>query len=170
METKYLSLPTNDQKIYHQILAFLNPLLNLTTQERSILAEIIKLDNDYESLPIEKRYKFIFSREMREEMCDRLNIKKNHFGVVLNNLKQKTLFGQLIIDENNKIHPQLKIKPNQEGFKLVVEFKKQSIPQSSFFPPPLSSTQEESSESQQDQQQEEEFDISSFSLIDPNNE
>lgn len=128
MEIKNLRLPSDDSKIYHQILAFLNPLLNLTTQERSILAEIIRLDNEYEALPVEKRTKFIFSREMREDMCDRLNIKKNHFGVVLSNLKQKKFYDKLIIDEYNIIHPYLKIKPDQEGFRLIVDFKLQVQP------------------------------------------
>jgi len=34
-------------------------MLNITPQERDVLAEIIRLNNEYSALPLEKRAKFI---------------------------------------------------------------------------------------------------------------
>ena len=45
-QKKIISLPTNPTKIYRQILAFMNFMLNLTPQERDVLAELIRLDNE----------------------------------------------------------------------------------------------------------------------------
>jgi hypothetical protein len=123
-QRKVISLPTNEDKIYKQILAFMNFMLNLTPQERDVLAEVIKLDNEYEALPPEKRGKFILSTDMRKEIREKLNIEEKQFNVILSRLKspKKSFMGKAIIDENNIIHPQLKFKPDQEGFKFEVNF------------------------------------------------
>jgi len=59
MIKKIITLPTNDSKIYKQILAFLNFMLELTPQEREVLSELIRLNQEYEALPEDKRAKFI---------------------------------------------------------------------------------------------------------------
>ena len=89
-QRKIISLPSNPSKIYKQILAFMNFMLNLTPQERDVLAEIIKLDNEYSMLPEDKRAKFI-------------------------------------LDDNNILHPELRYKPDQEGFKIEINFVMTSV-------------------------------------------
>jgi len=123
-QKKIISLPTNSSKIYRQILAFMNFLLNLTPQERDILAEIIMLDNEYEALPQDKRAKFILSTDMRKEIREKLNIEEKQFNVILSRLKssKKSFMGRSILDENNILHPELKFKPDQDGFKFEVNF------------------------------------------------
>jgi hypothetical protein len=123
-QKKVISLPTNEGKVYRQILAFMNFMLNLTPQERDVLAEVIKLDNEYEALPAEKRGKFILSTDMRKEIRDSLNIEEKQFNVILSRLKstKKSFMGKPIIDDNNIIHPELKFKPDQDGFKFEVNF------------------------------------------------
>ena len=123
-QRKVISLPTNERKIYRQILAFMNFMLNLTPQERDVLAEVIKLDNEYEALPPEKRGKFILSTDMRKEIREALNIEEKQFNVILSRLKspKKSFMGKALIDDNNIIHPELKFKPDQEGFKFEVNF------------------------------------------------
>lgn len=123
-QKKVISLPTNEGKVYRQILAFMNFMLNLTPQERDVLAEVIKLDNEYEALPPEKRGKFILSTDMRKEIRDSLNIEEKQFNVILSRLKstKKSFMGKPIIDDNNIIHPELKFKPDQDGFKFEVNF------------------------------------------------
>lgn len=123
-QKKVISLPTNEGKIYRQILAFMNFMLNLTPQERDVLAEVIKLDNEYEALPAEKRGKFILSTDMRKEIRENLNIEEKQFNVILSRLKspKKSFMGKTLIDDNNIIHPELKFKPDNDGFKFEVNF------------------------------------------------
>lgn len=122
MQRKVISLPTNDSKVYRQILAFMNFMLNLTPQERDVLAEIIKLDNEYEALPEDKRAKFILSTDMRKEIREFLDIEEKQFNVILSRLKKKTFGPNLILDENNILHKDLKFKPDNEGFRFEVNF------------------------------------------------
>jgi len=123
-QRKVISLPTNSSKIYRQILAFMNFMLNLTPQERDVLAEIIKLDNEYEALPPEKRAKFILSTDMRKEIRETLNIEEKQFNVIISRLKsdKKSFMGKAILNDKNILHPELKFKPDEEGFKFEVNF------------------------------------------------
>lgn len=129
-QKKVISLPTNEGKIYRQILAFMNFMLNLTPQERDVLAEVIKLDNEYEALPPEKRGKFILSTDMRKEIREGLNIEEKQFNVILSRLKspKRSFLGKPIIDDNNIIHPELKFKPDQDGFRFEVNFVMTVVP------------------------------------------
>jgi hypothetical protein len=138
-QRKVISLPTNESKVYRQILAFMNFLLNLTPQERDVLAELIRLDNEYAALPKDKRAKFILSTDVRKEIRDLLNIQEKQFNVILSRLKKKTFFGKSLIDENNYIHNELLFKPDSDGFRFEVNFvmtrvKPQPIPE----PEPIS--------------------------------
>jgi len=122
MQRKVISLPTNQNKVYRQILAFMNFMLNLTPQERDVLAEIIRLDNEYEALPVEKRAKFILSTDMRKEMREALVMEEKQFNVVISRLKKKLFFGKPLLDDKNILHPELKYKPDSEGFKIEINF------------------------------------------------
>ena len=123
-QQKIISLPTNPSKIYRQILAFMNFMLNLTPQERDILAELIRLDNEYEALPQDKRAKFILSTDMRKEIRELLNMEEKQFNVILSRLKsdKKSFMGKPLIDDKNFIHPELKFKPDDQGFRFEVNF------------------------------------------------
>lgn len=122
MQRKVISLPTNQSKVYRQILAFMNFMLNLTPQERDVLAELIKLDNEYEALPVEKRAKFILSTDMRKEVREYLAMEEKQFNVVISRLKKKMLFNRPLLDDKNILHPELKYKPDSEGFKIEINF------------------------------------------------
>lgn len=119
-QRKVISLPTNQNKIYKQILAFMNFMLNLTPQERDVLAEIIRLDNEYAALPEEKRAKFILSTDMRKEMRELVKIEEKQFNVIISRLKKKLLFNKPLIDDNNLLHQELRYKPDQDGFRIEV--------------------------------------------------
>jgi hypothetical protein len=130
-QKKIISLPTNEEKIYKQILAFFGFMLNITSQERDILAELIKLDNEYEVLPPDKRGKFILSTDMRKEIQKKLDIKEKQFNVLIHKLKndpKKYFLGKPLIDENNLIHPELKWKPDSEGFSIEINFVMTALP------------------------------------------
>lgn len=122
MEKKIISLPTNDDKFYRQILEVMNFLLRITPQERDVLAELIRLDHEYEALPQDKRSKFILSTEIRKEICLKINLKDKQFNVILYKLKQKFLLGNPLIGEDHSINPDLKIKPDSDGFRFEINF------------------------------------------------
>lgn len=90
MIKKIITLPTNDSKIYKQILAFLNFMLELTPQEREVLSELIRLNQEYEALPEDKRAKFILSTDMRKEIRELLEIEEKHFNGIISRLKKKS--------------------------------------------------------------------------------
>lgn len=119
---KIISLPTNDKKIYRQILVFMNFALNLTNQELEVLSELIKLNNEYDLLPLEKRIKFIHSTEMRKEIREKLNIGNNQYNGLLLRLKAKNyLINKLpILNEDGSINKDLIFKPSDSGFKIEI--------------------------------------------------
>ena len=121
-QKKIISLPTNQSKIYRQILAFMNFMLNITPQERNVLAELIKLDHEYIALPQDKRGKFILSTDMRKEIREELKIEEKQFNVIISRLKKKLVMGKPLLGEDNSIHPELLFKPDEEGFRIEVNF------------------------------------------------
>ena len=127
-QRKVISLPTNQNKIYKQILAFMNFMLNLTPQERDVLAELIRLDNEYAALPEDKRAKFILSTDMRKEVRDLVKIEEKQFNVIISRLKKKLLFNKPLIDDNNLLHQELRYKPDQDGFRIEVNLVMSSTP------------------------------------------
>jgi len=118
MVKKIITIPTNDSKIYQQILSFMNFLLEATNQERQVLAELIKLNNEYEALEPIKRAKFILSTDMRKEMREMLDIPEKQFNGIIFRLKKKELFGRPFLDENNILHPELIFMPDKEGYEI----------------------------------------------------
>lgn len=129
MVKKIITIPTNDSKIYQQILSFMNFLLEATNQERQVLAELIKLNNEYEALEPIKRAKFILSTDMRKEMREMLDIPEKQFNGIIFRLKKKELFGKPFLDENNILHPELIFMPDKEGYeiRLSLQINKQAI-------------------------------------------
>jgi hypothetical protein len=119
-QQKVISLPTNNKKIYRQILAFMNFMLNLTPQERNVLAELVSLNNEYEALPEDKRAKFILSTDVRKEIREDLDIQEKQFNVIISKLRKKNMFGKPLINDKNILHPELQFKPDNDGFRIEV--------------------------------------------------
>jgi hypothetical protein len=105
----------------------MNFMLNLTPQERDVLAEIIRLDNEYSMLPEDKRAKFILSTDMRKEIRDLVKTEEKQFNVLISRLKKKLLFNRPLLDDNNILHPELRYKPDSEGFKIEINFVMTSV-------------------------------------------
>jgi hypothetical protein len=148
-QRKVISLPTNQNKIYKQILAFMNFMLNLTPQERDVLAELIRLDNEYAALPEDKRAKFILSTDMRKEIRDLVKIEEKQFNVIISRLKKKLLFNKPLIDDNNLLHQELRYKPDQDGFRIEVNLVMSSTPTTAPAPSFTESLEETMVEQQQ---------------------
>ena len=92
MKKLRIQLPTNKDKIYDQIVGFFNFAMDLSQQERRVLAKIIKLNHEYEALPVEQRVKFIMSTDMRKEMRTELSMSEANFNNIVSRLKKKTFF------------------------------------------------------------------------------
>tara|TARA_B100000927_G_scaffold278670_1_gene261563 strand:- start:457 stop:897 length:441 start_codon:yes stop_codon:yes gene_type:complete len=95
-------------------------MLNLTPQERDVLAELVSLNNEYEALPEDKRAKFILSTDVRKEIREDLDIPEKQFNVIISKLRKKTMFGKPLINENNVLHSELQFKPDNDGFRIEV--------------------------------------------------
>ena len=101
MKQHIINIPTDSSKIYRQILSFMNFLMGATEQERSVLAELIVLNHEYEALPEDKRAKFILSTDVRKEIREDLDIQEKQFNVIISKLRKKTMFGKPLINDNN---------------------------------------------------------------------
>jgi len=115
-----INLPTDDSKIYRQLLAFLNFSLEATPQEREVLAEIIQLNNEYEALPAKQRAKFILSTDMRKEIREKLEIEEKQFNTILSRVRKKTIFGNPVFDEDGILNKALVFKPDSDGIRIEV--------------------------------------------------
>jgi len=98
----------------------MNFMLGLTPQERDVLAELISLNNEYEALPEEKRAKFILSTDVRKEIREDLGIAEKQFNVIISKLRKKTMFNKPLIDDKNILHPELRYKPDTDGYRIEV--------------------------------------------------
>lgn len=114
----------------------MNFMLNLTPQERDVLAELIRLDNEYSALPEDKRAKFILSTDMRKEIRDLVKIEEKQFNVIISRLKKKLLFNKPLIDDNNLLHSELRYKPDEDGFRIEVNLVMTSTPTTVATPSP----------------------------------
>lgn len=131
-QRKVISLPTDEGKIYRQILAFMGFMLNITPQERDVLAELIRLDNEYSALPQEKRGKFILSTDIRKEIRTALKIEEKQFNIIISRLKKKTFVGKPLLGENNEIHKDLLFTPDEDGFRIEVNLVMTAVKPKSF--------------------------------------
>jgi hypothetical protein len=49
-------------------------------------------------------------------------MEEKQFNVVISRLKKKMLFNRPLLDDKNILHPELKYKPDSEGFKIEINF------------------------------------------------
>ena len=90
---RYIEIPTNENLIYRHIIEFLLIGTSYSNQEKDVLAEFIKLSNDYSALPVDKRNKFIFSQEMKKEVAVKLGMKEwRQVSTVISTIKSKDNF------------------------------------------------------------------------------
>ena len=124
MVKRLIEIPTNDAKIYKQILAIMNFIFDATEQERSVVSELIKLNNEYEALEEKKRAKFILSTDMRKEMRKNLDINEKQFNILISRLKKKKLFNETFISKDGVLNPNLLFKADEEGYEILIRLKK----------------------------------------------
>lgn len=127
---RYIEIPTNENLIYRHIIEFLLIGTSYSNQEKDVLAEFIKLSNDYSALPADKRNKFIFSQEMKKEVAAKLGMKEwRQVATVISTIKSKDLYGLKVIDDNNNILDSLLINPdlNVGSYNIIINFTKSNL-------------------------------------------
>lgn len=125
MIKRLIQIPTNNNKIYQQILAIMNFIIDATEQERQVLSELIRLNNEFSALEEDKRAKFILSTDMRKEMRENLNIQEKQFNTLISRLKKKELFGKPLLSEKGILHSELLFTPDEEGYEIVFRIKRE---------------------------------------------
>ena len=120
MKQHVINIPTNDSKIYQQILSFMNFLIGATDQERQVLAELIRLNHEYEPLPVEKRAKFILSTDMRKEVREKLDIADGQYNGLLTRLRKLTYMGKPVLSQDGIVNEHLLFKADKDGIKIEI--------------------------------------------------
>jgi hypothetical protein len=121
---KAINIVTDDSKIYKHILGVLNFGMGLTSKEIEVLAEFVRLNNDYVALDPEKRAKFIFSTDMRKEVMSKLDMDEGGLNNILSRLRKATFIGKPILSKENIICDELLCKPRGDGYSIVVNLSK----------------------------------------------
>ena len=128
MTPHIINIPSDDSRIYKQLLAFLNFLIGATDQERDVLAELIKLNHEYSGLPEDKRAKFILSTDMRKETREKLDIEEKQFNGLISRLKGKNYMGEPLLDADGIINKKLLFEITDEGLSISINMIKSRQP------------------------------------------
>ena len=121
MKKHIINIPTNNEKIYKQILSFMNFLMGATPQERDVIAELIVLNREYEALPIEKRAKFILSTDMRKEVREKLDIEEKQFNGLISRLKKIQYMGRPVLSSDGVLNAGLIFEPDSDGLEIHIK-------------------------------------------------
>jgi len=120
MKQHIINIPTDSSKIYRQILSFMNFLMGATEQERSVLAELIVLNHEYEALPEDKRAKFILSTDMRKEVRAKLDIEEKQYNGLILRLKKIKYLGEPVLSKDGVVNAGLLFKPDDKGLQIQI--------------------------------------------------
>lgn len=120
MKQHIINIPTDNSKIYRQILSFMNFLMGATEQERAVLAELIVLNHEYEALPEDKRAKFILSTDMRKEVRAKLDIEEKQYNGLILRLKKIKYLGTPVLSKDGVVNTGLLFKPDEKGLQIQI--------------------------------------------------
>jgi hypothetical protein len=94
--------------------------MGATPQERDVLAELIRLNHEYEALPKERRAKFILSTDMRKEVREKLDIEEKQYNGLLSRLKKLKYLGDPIMTADGIVNDNLLFKADKDGIKIEI--------------------------------------------------
>jgi|TARA_R100001443_G_scaffold116135_1_gene135751 hypothetical protein len=121
MKKHIINIPTNNEKIYKQILSFMNFLMGATPQERDVIAELVVLNREYEALPVDKRAKFILSTDMRKEIREKLDIEEKQFNGLISRLKKIQYMGRPVLSSDGVLNAGLIFEPDSDGLEIQIK-------------------------------------------------
>lgn len=96
-------IKTTEEKFYRQLLELfrsLPPFNKLRSRELDVLAQILYQNNKYKNINVKARPLVIFSKEVRKEMRENLNVTEEIFNNNLSGLRKNKL-----ITKTNRITP-----------------------------------------------------------------
>lgn len=96
-----IPIKTTEEKFFRQFLELfrsLPPFSNLRTRELDVLSQVLYQNNKYKSISEKTRVLVVFSKEVRKEMREALDISEDIFNNNLSGLRKNN-----IIDDNNKL-------------------------------------------------------------------
>lgn len=116
-----IPIKTTEDKFYRQFLELFRsipPFDKLRSRELDVLSQILYQNNKHSTIAEKTRPLVVFSKEVRKEMRDTLNISEDIFNNNLSGLRKHKL-----ISENNRIRPFLESLHFDKEFKLEFNFK-----------------------------------------------
>lgn len=115
-----IRIPTKIDKFYAQLLELFSsfsPIKELRYGDRVVLAEIMYQNYKYKALKPHIRRNTVFSKELKEEMCDNLGISRASFNNSLSALRKAK-----VLDSNNLLIKALNVFPEGEfEFNVIFE-------------------------------------------------
>tara|TARA_R110002020_G_scaffold51362_6_gene145359 strand:- start:6648 stop:7205 length:558 start_codon:yes stop_codon:yes gene_type:complete len=121
MKKHIINIPTDDKRVYKQILSFMNFLMGATPQERDVIAELIVLNHEYAALPVDKRAKFVLSTDMRKEVREKLEIEEKQYNGLISRLKKIQYMGNPVLSSEGILNPGLLFKPDSDGLEIQIK-------------------------------------------------
>ena len=91
---KILTIKTNPKVFFIQFLDILSPITKITGKESEVLAELMLQNYNKRHIPLDDRFKLIFSSEFRKQMQTNLNVS----GPVFRNCISKLRKLKVIVD------------------------------------------------------------------------
>jgi len=121
MKKHIINIPTDNNRVYKQILSFMNFLMGATPQERDVIAELIVLNHEYVALPVDKRAKFVLSTDMRKEVREKLEIEEKQYNGLISRLKKIKYMGSPVLSTEGILNPGLLFKPDSDGLEIQIK-------------------------------------------------
>ena len=118
---KKIPIRTTQDKFYRQFLELfrsLPPFDKLRSRELDVLSEILYQNNKYKTINKKTRPLIIFSKEVRKEMRERIDVSEEIFNNNLSGLRKHKL-----INDDNNIIPFLETLYFNKEFTLQFNFK-----------------------------------------------
>lgn len=115
-----IPIKTTESKFFRQLLELFRipPFNKLRSRELDVLGQILYQNNKYKSISTITRPLVVFSKEVRKEMRDTLEVSEDIFNNNLSGLRKHKL-----ITEDNKLIPFLETLYFEKDFKLEFNFK-----------------------------------------------
>lgn len=119
----YVQIKSTPEKIYEQVLTFMNPFYNLTPNEIKVVAAILRLYKETEGAQEKIRWGYVFSTEGKDQIKDATGMDTNKLNLTFTGLRKKTFQGEPILlkEPIARIQENLCIDPMNYS-EITVEF------------------------------------------------
>ncbi len=109
-------IKTTKKDLFYNYLHWLDPVLNLSENERKVLAAFLSLHYAYREYNPVTLNELLFSPETKADLAKRLGLNTSKFNKAFHHLEEKELI------KDNQITPYLTKHPRDANFKISVQF------------------------------------------------